>query len=336
MKLLKLVENEVMKVILKKRLYVIMAILIVLISLFAYGEQYTLNKRKDEVGKRFGIENVDNWRSITEQQLIDLEERLDNPYIPEEGRASIKVRAEQLKFYLDNNVNPINSSSGRFMTRFVEQSIFLFIPLLIILLAGDIVSGESNKGTIKMLLTRPVPRWKILLSKLFALTILEMIIILLIGLISFIVSMVLFRYGGFNEPVITGFKIVGNQLNTSAVRNVPQWQYMVMVYSIGYFVSFVIGCISLMVSVLVRSTSASIGIMMSTLVGGSFLSFFIGDWKFTRYIFTVNLNLTDFLSGSMQQVEGLSMTFSTIVLLGWALVSVAVAFLVFTKKDILA
>ncbi len=334
--MLKLVENEVMKVLLKKRLYVILGILAVLISLFAYGEHYTLKRTKDEVAKRFGIENAENWQSLIQQQLSDLERRLENPYIPEEGKASLKVRAEQLQFYLDNDVSPINSSAGRFMTRFVEQSIFLFLPLLIILLAGDIVSGEVNTGTIKLLLTRPVPRWKILLSKLLALVALEMIVILLIALISFIVSMILFRYGGFNEPVITGFRIVRDQLDTSAVISVTQWQYILMVYSIGYFVSFVIGCISLMVSVLVKSTSASIGIMMATLIGGNFLSFFIADWKFTRYIFTVNLNLTYFISGSFQRIEGLSMMFSTMVLFGWAAVSIFIAFLVFTKQDILA
>lgn len=334
--MINLVENEVLKIILKKRLYVIIGILVVLISLFAYGEQYTLNRTRDEVARRFGIENVDNWRKIIEQQLTDIERRLENPFIPDEGRASLRVRAEQLSFYLDRGVSPINSSAGRFMTRFLEQSIFLFLPLLIILLAGDIVSGESNTGTIKLLLTSPVQRWKILLSKFMALAILEVIVLLIIAFISFVVSVVLFRYVGFDEPVITGFRVVGDRLDTSSVITVPQWRYMIMIYSIGYFVSFVIGCISLMVSVLVKSTSASIGIMMSSLIGGSFLSFFISDWEFTRYIFTVNLNLTSFLSGSVQRIQGLTMAFSTYVLLAWALGSILISFLVFTRKDILA
>lgn len=41
-------------------------------------------------------------------------------------------------------------------------------------------------------------------------------------------------------------------------------------------------------------------------------------------------------SGSFQIVEGLNMLFSTTVLLGWALGSLAIGFAVFTRKDVLA
>lgn len=334
--LVKLVKNEVIKVVYKKRLHVISGILIVLISLFAYGENYTLSRTQDQVAEQFGLENANDWRRLSEQQLADLERRLENPYIPDEGRASINVRAEQLRFYLDNDVSPINSSAARFMGRFLEQSIFLFIPLLIIILASDMVSGEVNNGTIKMLLTRSVPRWKILMSKFLALAILEMMVLIIIALIAWITSMVIFRYGGFNEPVITGFNIMGNMLDTSNVITIPQWQYLGMVYALGYLIAFVIGSIALMVSVLVKSTAASIGIMMSLLIGGSFLGFFIADWKITRYLFTVNLNLIGYISGSFQRIDGLNMVFSAMVLLGWSVAAIVTSFVVFTQKDVLA
>ncbi len=138
------------------------------------------------------------------------------------------------------------------------------------------------------------------------------------------------------EPVITGFGINGNALDTSNVITIPQWQFLIMIYALGYLVSFVIGALALMVSVLVRSTAASIGIMMSMLIGGSFLGFFIADWKITRYLFTVNLNLVGYLTGTFQRIEGLNMFFSAMVLLGWTLAALVTAFAVFTRKDILA
>lgn len=331
-----LVENEIMKIFYKKRIQIIAAILLVFIALFAYGENYTLSKTQDRVAEQLGIESTDDWKNIIGQQLLDLERRLDNPYIPDEGKASIRVRAEQLRFYLENDVSPINSSAARFMGEFLEQSIFLFLPLLIILLAGDLVSGEMNSGTIKLILTRPVKRWRILMAKLLALSMLEMLVIFMMAIFSYVISLVVFGYSGFNEPVITGFRVVENQLDTSAVRTIPQWQYLLMSYSIGYFVAFVIGTLSLMISILVKSTSASIGIMMSSLIGGSFLSLFISDWEITRYLFTVNLNLISYISGSFQIVEGLSMMFSTLVLLGWSLGAILVGFIVFIHKDILA
>jgi ABC-2 type transport system permease protein len=117
--------------------------------------------------------------------------------------------------------------------------------------------------------------------------------------------------------------------------NVPQWQYMFMVYGLGYFVSVVVGTISFMISVLVRSTPASIGVMMASLIAGNFMSFFLADWKLTRYLYMVNLRLTDYLSGSFQPIQGMNMTFSVTVLLAWAVVALAVSFAYFTKQDVL-
>ncbi len=335
MKLYSLVGNEVFKIIMKKRLWVIVGILIILIGLFAYGEHYTRERTQSQIAERLGIDDVDDWREITNQQLLDLERRLDNPFIPEEGRASIQVRAEQLRYYLAEDINPTTFSAAQFMSNFMEQSIFLFLPLLIILLASDIVSKESTTGTIKLLMTRPVPRWKILTSKLLALTILEMIVILLMAVIALGISYITFGHGGFREPVITGFRVVNGELDASNIQTVSRGTYIFMTYSLGYIVAFSIGKMALMVSVLVKSTAASIGIMMSSLIGGTFLSFFISDWEITRYLFNVNLRLTDFLSGDLQPVEGLSLSFSIGVLLLWALAATLVAFGVFSYKDIL-
>lgn len=334
--MVKLVENEILKTLAKKRLHVIIGILIALIALFAYGEHYTLSRTQERVSEQMGIEYAEDWQAFIRQQLADIERRLENPYIPDQGKASLRVQAEQLQFYLDREINPINSSASKFMGRFIEQSAFLFLPLLIILLASDMVSGEVNTGTIKMLLTRPVPRWKILLSKWFALLILEMMVILSIAFIAFVIAWITFGFIGMTEPVMTGFKIVGDTLDTSQVKTIPQWQYLVMIYALGYYIAVIIGSLALAVSVFVKSTSASIGIMMASLIGGSFLSFFISEWEITKYLYTVNLNLIAYISGSFQSFDGLSLPFSLIVLAGWGLISMFLAFYHFTQKDILA
>ena len=333
MKLYNLVGNEVLKLFMKKRLFVVFGILLILISLFAYGEQYTRDRTQARIADRLGIENIDDWREITNQQLRDLERRLENPFIPDEGRASLEVRAEQLRYYLREDINPTTFSAGQFMSNFMEQSIFLFLPLLVILIGADIVSKESTTGTIKLLMTRPVPRWKILTSKLIALMVLEMLVLFTMAGLSFLIAYFTFGSAGFGEPVITGFRVVNGSLDASNIRTVSLGVYNVMVYSLGYIVAFTIGKMALMVSVLVKSTAASIGIMMSSLIGGTFLSFFIGDWELTRYLFNVNLRLTDFLSGNFQPVEGLTLQFSIIVLLTWAFASIIISYGVFQYKD---
>ncbi|MDP4161057.1 MAG: ABC transporter permease [Bacillota bacterium] len=330
-----LIENEVIKMISKKRLIFVFAILIVLISVFAYGQKHTLERTKAQLSQRMGISATADWRKLADQQLIDMKNRLDSPYSDEKSKSSLRVRMEQLQYNLDNNINPLEQSAAKFTTKFMEQSIFLFLPLLIIMLAADMVSGESSSGTIKLLLVRNVPRWKILLSKYLTLIILEIIVIFFSFALSAIISGFFFGFGGWLAPVATGFKIFAGKLDSSGVFNVPQWQYSLMVYSLAFYVAVVVGSISFMISILVKSTAASIGIIMSTLVAGNFISYFLSDWRITRYMFMVNLRLTDYLSGSLQPIEGMNMLFSITVLLGWALAAITVSFIYFTKQDIL-
>lgn len=100
-----------------------------------------------------------------QQQIVDSQNRLNNSRLPEEWRDWLKVRVEQQQYYLDHDINPMAPGAPTFVRAFIEQGITLFIPLLVMIVAIDIVSGERSDGTMKMLLTRPIRRWKILLSK---------------------------------------------------------------------------------------------------------------------------------------------------------------------------
>ncbi|MDR3602934.1 MAG: ABC transporter permease [Desulfosporosinus sp.] len=331
----RLIENEVIKMISKKRLMFVLAILIVLISVFAYGQNQSLTRTKAQLSQRMGITATADWRKLADQQLIDMKNRLDSPYLDEKTQSSLRVRMEQLQYNLDNNINPLAQSAAKFTTTFMEQSIFLFLPLLIIMLAADMVSGESSSGTIKLLLVRNVPRWKILLSKYLTLVILEVIVVCSAFALSAIISGFFFGFGGWLAPVATGFKVLAGKLDATGVHNVPQWQYSLMVYSLALYVAIVVGSISLMISILVKSTAASIGIIMSSLVAGNFLSYFLSDWKITRYMFMVNLRLTDYLAGSFQPIDGMTLLFSITVLFGWAIAAIIISFVYFTKQDIL-
>ena len=335
MKLFNLVENEIFKMLFKKRLIIIFFILTAMISAFSYGQTRIINRTKEQLSKRMGISITDDWRKLAEQQLIDMKNRLDNHYTDDHHRSTTMVRMEQLKYNLANNINPIDISSAKFTTRFIEQAIFLLFPLLIIMLSADIVSGESSGGTIKLLLTRRVPRWKILLSKYLALIIMIILVLIISLIVSVGISGLFFGYGGWMAPVATGFTLVGDKLDSSGVMNVPQYQYTLMVYSLAFYVSIVIGTISFMISVLVSSTAVSIGIMMSTLIAGSFMGYFLSDWEITRYMFMVNLRLTDYLSGSFQPIPGMTMFFSVTVLGVWAIIALAVSFIYFIRQDVL-
>src|SRR5690606_15269802 len=105
---------------------------------------------------------------------------------------------------------------------FMNETVTMFIPLLVLGIASDIVSGERSGGTIKMLLTRPVSRWRILASKLIALVLfVSLIVVLTVGL-AYLISGLVFGYEGWSFPVFTGFQIQGTEVDTANVHAVSQ------------------------------------------------------------------------------------------------------------------
>ncbi len=329
-----LVQNEVIKLLLKKKMVLIILLVLVFTSLFAYGEQYTYDKNI----QRFESESAGigyDWKTLTAQRLEDMRARLDSPYIPESGIKSITIEIEQLTYFIENDINPITPSAAKFSVAFIEQGIMMLIPLLIIILAADLVSGEFTAGTIKLLLTRAIPRWKILLSKYLALVMMTTLVVFLIGCIATGVAFAFFGRLGFDQPVATGFYSVDGVLNSDNVILVSSLTYMILIYALAWFVSIVIASITFMVSVMVKSTSTAIGILMATLIGGQFLQFFLSDWEIVKYFYVTNLNLTRYLTGSYQPIQGMNLVFSIGVLSIWAILSIIISFQIFNKKDVL-
>lgn len=332
--MLLLIRNEVTKLLLKKKLILIIGLLVIFISLLSYGQLYTYTKNIDRF-ENFSENGDYNWKSLATQQLADLENRLNSAYIPEEGKSSIEIDIEQLSYFIENDINPITPNAAKFSVAFVEQGISLFIPLLIVILAADLISGEFSTGTIKVLLTRAVPRWKILLSKFIALVIMTTLVVFIIGILAILLSYLFFRQWGFDEPVATGFRLIDSQLNADSVILISRFHYTILIYSLTWFVAIVIASLTLLISVVVDNTASAIGVLMAALIGGQFLQFFLSDWPIVKFFFVTNLDLTRYLTGSYQPVEGMSLNFSIITLAGWGILSLMIAFVVFNRKDVL-
>ena len=330
-----LIENEMSKTLLRKRLWIVLAILLILTVLFAYGEQYRAERTEERLIRRLGEDQVIDQTSLLSQQIADVKRQLDNPYIPEQRRATLAVQIEQLEYYLERGINPLTPSAAGFTKTYMEHLVSLFLPLLIIILACDLVSGEFTEGSIKLLLTTPVTRWKVLLSKYIALLIMTTIVVVATGVFSIVVSTYYFGFNGFTTPITTGFKIIEGSLDTSFVQNIPQWQYIILVYGLSWFVAISIATITFLVSVIVKSSAVAMGVMMSMLIGGAFLGFFMSDWPLVKYLFMVNMKLPDYLSGSMQPIEGITLGFSVLILALWTLASLILSFLIFNNQDVL-
>jgi ABC-2 type transport system permease protein len=79
-----------------------------------------------------------------------------------EGRQVLDFMIQNLQevFILQGNL-----LNGYLVTYLVLNSLWLHMPILIALVTGDLVAGEVQSGTLRLLLTRPVGRLRLLTAK---------------------------------------------------------------------------------------------------------------------------------------------------------------------------
>ena len=325
--LLALIHNETIKVWRKKRFAVVALVLIVLIPVFVYAQM----KIAQNNASKFA-----DWRSELQQRITDNTNALSSERIPEEWKRWRRALVQQLQYYLDHDVNPNTPNAVTFTSSFLENSVSLFIPLMVLAVASDLVSSERSTGTIKMLLTRPVRRWRILLSKWVTLILYVSLIVVATVALAYLISGLAFGYEGWGEPVFVGFEPQGSDIELGAVHAVTRGAYLLMEMGLVWFSAAVVATIALMVSVLLRSTAASLVTMMAAVISGMILSNMASSWHSAKYLFNVNLDLTVYLQGTPPPIEGMTLGFSLAVLGVWGAAALAAAFAVFTKQDILA
>jgi ABC-2 type transport system permease protein len=325
--LLALIQNETLKVWKKKRFAVIVLILLILIPVFVYAQMKIAQNTTDKF-------NTD-WRAELQSRITDNTNALSSDRIPEEWKKWRKALVQQLQYYLDHDINPESPNAVTFTRRFMDNAVSLFIPLLVLAIASDLVSSERSTGTIKMLLTRPVRRWRILFSKLATVTLYVSMIIVTTVLLCYLISGLVFGYGGWGEPVFVGFQVQGADVDTTNVHAITQGLYLLMQSGLNWFSSMIVAIIALMVSVLVRSTAASFVTMMATIIAGTILANMASSWKSAKYLFNVNLELSAYLRGTPPPIEGMTLGFSLAVLGISGAIALIVSFAVFTKQDIM-
>jgi ABC-2 type transport system permease protein len=326
--LISLVQNELLKLMSKKKLIVITLIIAGLISLFTYAQF----KEAERTMERF---NTSDWRTTIELQIADTKNRLDsNRITSEEWRQQLEIRIQQQQYYLDHDINPLEPGAPTFVRRFLESAVHLLLPLLIMIIAADLVSSEYSLGTVKILLTRPVKRWKVLLSKYITLVLTVSLVLFIFGALSFLISGLVFGYQGWTAPVLMGFQTEAGMLNSANVTLLPQWQYILMAFGLAWFVTLIVGTLSFMLSVLIKSTAAGMGIMLACLISGTILSAMVSSWESAKYLFMVNLNLISYLNGASPPIEGMSLLFSFSILLLWGLAAIIISFITFVRRDV--
>jgi len=109
-----------------------------------------------------------------------------------EGEAALQYILKAL----DNNfiVNG-NILNGYLVTFIILNTLWIHIPVLIVIVTGDLFSSELEGGTIRILLTRPINRYKLVIAKHLSALIFIVIFLVFWMLITLWPSIILFGKG---------------------------------------------------------------------------------------------------------------------------------------------
>lgn len=102
--------------------------------------------------------------------------------------------------YIDFMMRDITSSitvEGKILNGYqvcyiVLQILLVHVPLLIALVAADMISGEANMGTLRIMLTKPISRTKFLIAKFMATVAYTLLLLVWMAVMALFVNMLIF------------------------------------------------------------------------------------------------------------------------------------------------
>ncbi|WP_432362458.1 ABC transporter permease [Sporosarcina sp. UB5] len=192
------------------------------------------------------------------------------------------------------------------------------VLLLTVIVAAGIVASEFSQGTIKMLLTRPVKRWKILLSKFLTVNLFGMFLMLIGYFVHILFAVLLFKSGG------------GESLSSWSV-----WGKSLYMLLLSFGSVFVTATFAFTVGSVFRSSSLAIGLSLFIYFTGSTISALLSKYEIAKYLLFTHMDLTQFETG-MMLVPDLTMPFSLAVLSVYIVVFLLVSYTTFVKRDVTA
>lgn len=216
--------------------------------------------------------------------------------------------------------------NGYLIAFIVLQSLLVHVPLLVALVAGDMLAGEATGGTYRLLFTRPVSRHIIVLAKYCAALLYTIGLIAWMSILSMGLSLLLFGPG---ELFIVSSSITVLQQDDILWRFF--WAYCFGILSMGTVAS-----IAFMFSALVENSIGPIAMTMAIIIVFTIVSAldagFIKDVKYM--LFTNHLISWRLFFEETIPIDRILL--STWVLGGHSLTSFLIALYIIVKKDILS
>jgi ABC-2 type transport system permease protein len=309
-------------------------------------------KELQQTLKRYELLGSDKWRTVLEEDIKKLEGGKNNKDTL--NNAANEMRLMELNYYLKNNIKP----TPPWLNNTYEQidsllNFFrLLLPLLVVVLVADIVSGETALGTIKLLLIRPISRFNILLGKWIVSVVGVIILCLGIFALLFVTNGIFYGFSnGLLEPKIVGVKYITEFItnangfaqniyipNLEQAKVIPMWQYLLYGILFTLLSMITVASVTFFFSTVFKSPMISTSISFALIVFGEVFIQLIKNGKLTFWLFSTHLNLLRHWTGAAAEAldsTNITLTLGIYVLIAWTIISLVASFVIFVRKDFL-
>ncbi|MBA4538436.1 ABC transporter permease [Bacillus aquiflavi] len=318
--MLNLIRNELMKIFKRPGTYVMIGLIILLTIVTGIFIKYANDHTEVPQGHDWKAELV----AQNENYKKDIEEfKNNNPMLVKNLERNIAIN----EYRIEHNLSPNEKYT---MWGFIEDSAqnIQVIGMFVIIIAAGIVASEFSWGTVKLLLIRPIKRSKILAAKYMTVFIFGAILLAISFLFSAISGALLF---GMPEAPVPHLAYMNGE-----VVEQPMGVYLLIYYGLNSIDIIMLATMAFMISAVFRNNSLAIGIsLFLLLMGGNLTQLLALKFDWAKYILFANTRLMDYFNGE-PMVEGMTLTFSVVMLAIYFCLFHFLALYIFKKRDVAA
>lgn len=237
--------------------------------------------------------------------------------------------------YMEFMLQQINTSfeiagkklNGYFVFYLILHTLLVHVPLLICLVAGDMVAGEANMGTLRMLVTKPVSRTALMISKFLAASVYTLLLLSFMAIAGLAGSVAIFG--------VSDLMVQKSDMFTLLDKSDVLWRYGAA-FGFAALSMITVAALAFLLSVFAENSIGPIIAAMSVVVVCTILTTmdipFFNSMK--PYLFTNHmLNWKGFFERHVDYREVLK---SVAILSFHTVFFVSLAIYIFRKKDILS
>lgn len=309
-----MVRNENMKIYRRISTIIMIGILVLIVLAAALIIKFV---EKDSKG---------DWRANLTKQNQNYQTTLMQPGVPKASKDSLTSLLKINEYRLAHNIPPESDKSLWGFTN-GAKGVISIIALFVIILGSSSTANEFSSGTIKLLLIRPVKRWKILLSKYISTLMAALLMLIILFVTSILLGGILFGFKGISQPYLAYSNGVVRETN----------------YVLQIFFEYGLKCVDLimmvtlafMISVVFRNNALAIGIGVFLLLSGSMIVALFSQYDWVKYILFANTDLNQYFDGT-PLVKSMTLGFSLAVITIYFAVFNIISWTTFIKRDVAA